>query len=37
MCEKESFMTEQMTKHGLKEIENFDLVKSMSFKFLPKK
>lgn len=36
MCEKEFFIREQMEKHELKEIENFDLVKSLSFKILPK-
>jgi hypothetical protein len=36
MCEKEAFIREQMTKHKLKEIDNFDLVKSLSFKSLPK-
>ncbi|XP_016663060.1 uncharacterized protein LOC107884772 [Acyrthosiphon pisum] len=36
MCEKEAFIREQMTKFELKEIDNFELVKSLSFKFLPK-
>jgi len=33
--EKESLIREQMTKHERKEIDNSDLVKSLSFKFLP--
>ncbi|CAI6350179.1 unnamed protein product [Macrosiphum euphorbiae] len=36
MGEKEAFIREQMTKLQLKEIDNFELVKSLSFKFLPK-
>ena len=36
MCEKGAFIREQMTKLELKEIDNFELVKSLSFKFLPK-
>ncbi|KAF0765421.1 MULE domain-containing protein [Aphis craccivora] len=36
ICEKESFIREQMIKHERKEIGNFNLVKSLSFKFLRK-
>jgi len=36
MCEKEAFIKEQTTKLERKEIDNFELVKSLSFKFLPK-
>jgi len=32
----QSLIREQLTKHEIKEIDNFDLVKSLSFKYLPK-
>jgi hypothetical protein len=35
ICEKEAFIRQQMTKLAQKEIEQFDFVKSLSFKFLP--
>jgi hypothetical protein len=35
ICEKEAFIRQQMTKLAQKEIEHFDFVKSLSFKFLP--
>jgi hypothetical protein len=33
--EKEAFIRQQMTKLAQKEIEQFDFIKSLSFKFLP--
>jgi hypothetical protein len=33
--EKKAFIRQQMTKLALKEIKQFDFVKSLSFKFLP--
>jgi hypothetical protein len=36
MYEKKAFVRKQMTELKLKEINNFELVKSLSFKFLSK-
>jgi hypothetical protein len=34
ICEKEAFIRQHMTNLAYKEIEKFDFVKSLSFKFL---
>jgi hypothetical protein len=36
ICKKEAFIRQQMKKLAQKEIERFDFVKLLSFKFLPK-